>query len=277
MTLRNSVGAVCIAVLGVALVACGKPQTAQPTQSSQVAWQSPQLPSEPVLEPEALELLQAMSARLAAARTMSFTALSTYESPARTGHPLAYTTLSQVTLQRPDKLRVITPADGSPSELYYDGKVMTAYSPETRLVAVTDAPSTIDAMLKVAYDKAALYFPFTDVIVADPYRDLAAGLKLAFVIGQSRVVGGTRTDMVAIANDVLQAEFWIGADDHLPRMIRATFFDEPGNYRHVVEFSNWRLNPAIAPGTFAATRAAGARRIEFARPDAVGAQQQPAR
>jgi hypothetical protein len=277
MTLQNSVGAVCIAVLGVALVACGKPQTAQPTQSSQVAWQSPQLPSEPVLEPEALELLQAMSARLAAARSMSFTALITYESPARTGHPLAYTTLSQVTLQRPDKLRVITPADGSPSELYYDGKVMTAYSPETRLVAVTDAPSTIDAMLKVAYDKAALYFPFTDVIVADPYRDLAAGLKLAFVIGQSRVVGGTRTDMVAIANDVLQAEFWIGADDHLPRMIRATFFDEPGNYRHVVEFSNWRLNPTIAPGTFAATRAAGARRIEFARPDAVGAQQQPAR
>ena len=182
-----------------------------------------------------------------------------------------------MTLQRPDKLRVITPADGSPSELNYDGKVMTAYSPETRLVAVTDAPSTIDAMLKVAYDKAALYFPFTDVIVADPYRDLAAGLKLAFVIGQSRVVGGTRTDMVAIANDVLQAEFWIGADDHLPRMIRATFFDEPGNYRHVVASRTRRLNPTIAPGTFAATRAAGARRIEFARPDAVGAQQQPAR
>jgi hypothetical protein len=44
-----------------------------------------------------------------------------------------------------------------------------------------------------------------------------------------------------------------------------------------VEFSNWHLNPTIAPGTFAAARAAGARRIEFARPDAGGAQQQPAR
>jgi hypothetical protein len=275
MTLRNRTCTACVAVLGLLVAACSGTRTEQQAQPRQAAWQSPQLPAEPVLEPAAVELLKAMSARLAAARAMSFTALTTYESPARTGQPLAYTTLSRVTLQRPDKLRVITPGDGPPSEFYYDGKVMMAYSPDTSLVAIADAPSTVDAMLKAAYDRAALYFPFTDVIVADPYRALADGLKLAFIVGQSRVIGGTRTDMVAIANDILQAELWIGANDHLPRMIRATFFDEPGNYRHVVEFSDWRLNPAIAPGTFTSARAAGARRIEFARPDAAGPPQQP--
>ena len=138
---------------------------------------------------------------------------------------------------------------------------------DANLVAMADAPPTIDAMLTVAYDKAAIYFPFDDVIAADPSKDLGPGLRLAFVIGQSRVVGGTLTDMIAIADDKAQAEIWIGAEDHLPRMIRVTYFNEPGNFRHVVEFSNWHLDPVIAPGSFASDRAAKATRIKFASPD----------
>jgi hypothetical protein len=219
------------------------------------------------LEPHALELLKASSQRLATAKAMSFTAVTTYESPARTGEPLAYTTISEVTLQRPDKLRVVTPADGPRSEFYYDGKTIMAYAPDTRLAAVAEAPPTIDAMLKTAYDTAAIYFPFTDVIVADPYKDMEESLKIAFVVGQSHVVGGTTTDIVAFADDNVQIQLWIGADDKLPRMMRATFFDEPGNYRHVAEFLNWQLDPQIAAGTFASADADKAQRMPFARPD----------
>ena len=78
---------------------------------------------------------------------------------------------------------------------------MMAFAPAENLVAIADAPPTIDAALKAAYDTAAIYFPFTDAIVADPYDDVAEGLKLAFFIGQSKVVGGTTTDMVAFASD----------------------------------------------------------------------------
>jgi hypothetical protein len=58
-----------------------------------------------VIEPKAIEILKAASSRLAAARTVSFTAVVSYESPSRLGTPLVYTTKSEVTLQRPDKLR----------------------------------------------------------------------------------------------------------------------------------------------------------------------------
>jgi hypothetical protein len=221
----------------------------------------------PKLDPKAIALLQAMSQRLAAAHAMSFTVLSTEESPSRHGPPLAYTTLSDVTLQRPDKLRVVTAGDGPASEFYYDGKTMTAFAPAENLVAVADAPATIDAALKAAYDSAAIYFPFTDVLVADPYKDIADGLKLAFTIGQSHVLGGTTTDMVAIANDRVFAQLWIGADDKLPRMVRAVYLDDPARLRHQIEFSGWKLDGAVAADAFASPRAAGATRIEFARPD----------
>ena len=179
---------------------------------------------------------------------------------------MAYTTLSEVTLQRPNKLRVIVPGDGPPSEFYYDGKIVMAYSPRADLVAAAEAPPTIDEMLKAAYDVAAIYFPFTDLIVSDPYKDISEGLKLAFVMGQSKVVGDTTTDIIVLANDTVQMQLWIGAEDKLPRMMRATYFDEPGNYRHQGEFSHWLLDAPIPPGTFTSAAAANARRMRFGAP-----------
>jgi hypothetical protein len=146
---------------------------------------------------------------------------------------------------------------------------MMAYIPAENLVAVADAPATIDGALKAAYDSAAIYFPFTDVIVADPYQDIADRLEHAFVIGQSRVVGGTTTDMVAIVSDRVFGQVWIGADDKLPRMLRAVYADDPSRLRHQVEFSNWRLDGQIPADAFASSRAASAPRIPFIRPDPV--------
>ena len=222
---------------------------------------------EPQLEPKAVDLLKAMSSRLAAARSMTFTATVAYESPSRLGPALVYTTISEVTMQRPDKLRVITLGDGPASEFYYDGKTMVAFAPAENLVAVASAPPTMDAALKAAYETAVIYFPFTDVIAVDPYKDIADGLTLAFYIGQSKVVGQTTTDMLAYVNDYVFVQIWIGAEDKLPRMLRAVFRDDPLRLRHQLELSNWQLDPVVAADAFASSKAGAAMSIPFARPD----------
>src|SRR5262247_2392601 len=255
---------VCLATSGHAQPSQHTPQAAKPAKASKKA---PAPAVAPVLEPKALAILKAASDRLAAAHAMRFTAVISYESPSRLGPPLVYTTTSEVALQRPDKLRVITPGDGPASEFYYDGKTMMAFEPAANLVAVADAPPTIDAALKAAYDAAAIYFPFTDVIVADPYKGLADGLQYAFYIGQSRVVGGTTTDMVAIVNNWVFEQIWIGADDKLPRKVRATFLADPARLRHEMELSNWQLDAAVPAEAFASSSASSATRIAFTRPD----------
>ena len=135
----------------------------------------PATPPKPDLEPKAVELLKAVSERLAAAHTLSFTAVQLSESPSRQGPPLAYATKTDATLQRPDKLSVITSGDGPASDFYYDGKTMMAYAPAENLLAVADAPPTIDAMLEAAYHSAGIFFNFTDLIVADPYKECPKG------------------------------------------------------------------------------------------------------
>lgn len=241
-----------LAALGLGLLAAG-PAAAQPAP--------------PPIEPRAMEVVKASCATLAAARAMSFDALSTYEKFARNGQPLFFSVLNQVTMQRPDRLRVIKPGDGTPDEFYYDGKTMTAFVPSENLVAVAPAPPTIDAMLGAAWEKAAIFFPFADVIVSAPCA-LFDGHEInsAFYIGQSRVVAGTVTDMVALAGDRIQAQLWIGAEDKLPRLVRVTYPKEPARALYETAYSNWRITDAAEAGAFASARAAQGRPIEFAPP-----------
>jgi hypothetical protein len=223
------------------------------------------------LEPKALEILKAMSARLAGAQGMSFTAVTTYEKPSRLGPPLAYNTVARVNLQRPDHLRVLTSGDGPATQFYYDGKKAYAYEPKGNLLAQAEAPPTIDATLEAAYQRAAIYFPFTDVIVTDPYKDLARDMRLAFYIGQSTVVGDTTTDVIAYANDVVFVQAWIGAQDKLPRMLRAVFRDDPSQSRHQVAFTDWKLESALSTDFFRPEHIEDAHRIQFAPPPALRA------
>jgi hypothetical protein len=261
-----------VGVLFAAGSAAPQTASAQPAPKASKAAKKPAAPvAQMGLEPRAIDILKAASARLAAAKTMSFTAIVSYESPSRFGPPLIYSTKSEVTLRRPDKLKVITLGDGPPSEFYYDGKTMMAFAPTENLVAVADAPPTIDATLKAAYDSAAIYFPFDDVIVADPYKDLADGMKVAFYIGQSIVVDGVTTDMVAVITGDVFLQAWIGTEDKLPRRIYAVYLNDRARLRHVLALSNWKLDGEIPAEAFASVKAAGAQHMAFARPDATDA------
>lgn len=270
MMLKKSIGWVLLASVGLLVTDANAQSKAkkvtQKKDTASVVEASPATEGTPVLEPKAIEILKAASARLARARTLAFTAIEFYENSSRHGHPISITTKSEVTLQRPDKLRVIMPGDGPASEFYYDGKKMMAYAPAENLVAVADAPPTIDAALEAAYHAAAIYFPFTDLIVADPYKDMADGLDLAYYIGQSKVVGQTTTDMLAYVDHGVFVQIWIGAEDKLPRLLHAIYLNDPEKLRHNLILSNWQLDVSVPTDTFWSAKAAGANPMPFAQP-----------
>jgi len=250
--------------VGAQTAAPAKP--AAPAKSAKPAKKAAAPGYKPELEPRAMDLLKAVSAKLAAAKSMSFTATVGYEYPSKLGPPIAYTMRYDVTMQRPDKLKILMPGDGPASEFYYDGKAMIVYAPAEDLAAVADAPPTIDAALQAAFDNAAIYFPFSDLLATDPYAALTNGAVLAFYVGPSSVIGGTKTDMVVWANSDVFMQIWIGADDKLPRRFRAVFADDPLQLRHEMELTNWQLDPVVAPDAFRSAKAQSAARMAFAAP-----------
>jgi hypothetical protein len=251
--------------LSLVTVAASAQTTSPPAKKKTTQTKNPPAtPPKLDLEPKAIELLKAVSSRLAAAHTLSFTAVQIFESPSRQGPPLAYAKKTDVTLERPDRMRVTISGDGPASEFYYDGKTVTAFAPAENLLAVSDAPPTIDAMLEAVYHSAGIFFTFTDLVVADPYKDMAEGLTLAYYVGQSHVVQGTTTDMVAYIDSDVFIQVWIGTDDKLPHMVRAIFLDDPESLRSQVEFSNWQIDLTVPPDAFALANTTNAKRIPFA-------------
>jgi hypothetical protein len=62
-------------------------------------------------------------------------------------------------------------------------------------------------------------------------------------------------------------QIWIGRDDHLPRRIYAIYLNDRARLRHVLELSNWAVDPLLPSDAFT-VNATGAAHIAFARPDA---------
>lgn len=274
VTRQSSIGRILVIALAITTFFCVSVNAQQTKQTSKTTVPAKKkvvkekaTPVKLVIEPKAMAVIKAACDRLAGAKSMSFTAVVTYESPSRLGPALAFTTKSDVIMARPDKLRVITPGDGPASEFYYNGKTMVAFAPAENLVAIAEAPPTIDAALKVAYDSAAIYFPFTDLIVADPYKAIEDGLIHAFYVGQSKVVGGTTTDMVVYVNNDVFIQMWIGAEDKLPRLVRAMYSGDRARLRHQMELSSWKLDIDVPPDVFSSASAANAKPMSFANPN----------
>jgi len=89
MIRHKSLGFALLLALGVFVAESGSAQ--QPQQAPKASKPAKPPSKEPVpvpelvLEPRAIDLLKAASSRLAAARTMTFTAVISYESPSRLG------------------------------------------------------------------------------------------------------------------------------------------------------------------------------------------------
>ena len=222
----------------------------------------------PAIEQGALDIIKAMSATLAGAKTLQFQARVQSEAPSIDGIPVIYTSLSDFALQRPNKLAVASSGQGLPSELVYDGKIVIGSTPQTDIIAVTNAPDTIDAMAEFMFEKAGIYFPGGMILLSDPYTNLTGDLRAAFIVEKSRLVGGVETDVVVMAGSGVEGQFWIGSTDKLPHMISMIYTKEPNRPRVTIEFKNWKVNAPIEAKRFSTEKLANAVKADFARTDA---------
>jgi hypothetical protein len=240
---------------------------------AQVAAAQQQAPVTPAnIDPKVIAILRASCDALSAAQTMTFTAMDTFQRAAASGQLLYHMVLNHVTMQRPDKLRVLKLGDGTPNEFYYDGKTFAVYVPSTNIISIANAPTTVDQMLDSAWDVASIYFPFANVLVSRPCSAMDGKVKTASYVGQSTVVGGTRTDVVAVTGSKVQAELWIGVADHLPRMLREIYSSVPGHPQYQTDYSDWHLDAQVNASDFGSGKAATAKRVPF---EPVGASPPP--
>lgn len=222
----------------------------------------------PAIEQDALDIIKQMSTTLASAKTLQFQARVQSDAPSIDGIPVIYTSNSDFALQRPNKMAVVTSGQGLPSELIYDGKSIVAITPNTEIVAFSQAPGNIDEMAEYIFKKAGLYFPGGMILLSDPYTSLTGDLRAAFLVEKTTLVGGVETDVVVLAGSGMEGQFWIGSKDKLPYMISMIYTKEPNRPRVTIAFSQWKVNATINSDRFNTAKIANAINVDFAHPNA---------
>jgi len=212
--------------------------------------QEPQCCPTGPLEQKAIDLLTETTNRLAAARTLAFNAVVIDEGQSSGGTPLTTRTTSDVLMERPNKLRVITSGNGLFPEFYYDGRMISQFLPAPNFAKTANAPPTIDDALKAAYNSDRIYFPFMDIILAGRFNASLECLEKATYLGQTRATDGTTTDVIVYAINGTGVQLWIGVEDKLPRKAVTIFRDDPLQLQHQVEFSNWQIDQPVSAEAF---------------------------
>jgi hypothetical protein len=251
MSLRTKITTALLA--GLCLVSSGMVLAAE---------SAPDTPANPAIEQKALDLLENMSDYLAAAKTMTFTANAMVTAPVR-GQLLNFFSNSNVTVKRPNGLKVETRSDSRPTNFYFDGKTMSILSPREKMFASIAAPATLDELFPFAVEKAGINTNFSDILTSDPYAYMTYGLTSAFSAGQS-TVRGVLCDHLAFRGDGIEWQIWISTGKKpLPLMMTITYTDLADKPSLLLRYSDWKLNVPVAKDAFVFKKPAGATQIKF--------------
>ena len=219
------------------------------------------------IDAEALQVLKGMTDYLEGLQTFSMHTENTFEDVLATGQKIQFHFESSVVAQRPDKLRVKR-TDGTAQQLFvYDGAEFSIYDPQQDIVAVIDAPATIDGFLHFARDQLDLVPPAGDMVYSNAFELLTNGMTSGFVVGET-VIAGTTCVHLAFTTPVVDWQVWIATGDKpLPVKYVLTTTDDPTQPQFITTISDWNTDPEIKDGLFEFKPPTTAMEIDFIRVD----------
>jgi hypothetical protein len=156
--------------------------------------------------------------------------------------PLHIFHASDVTVRRPDRLRVDVNGDDGRAEIGYDGKTLTVYNLQAKRYATIPITGSVEAMLRTASERMGLDFPLADLLADEPGRSFLDGVVMGTKVGEVTIDGQACNHFFFMQPPGIELELWSEANDRgLPRRIAVTYRSIPGEPQMLAEMSNWKL------------------------------------
>jgi hypothetical protein len=217
------------------------------------------------IDPQADQTLRKMSATLGAAKSFSFSSMTTMDEPVETGQLVQFSRQTRVVAQRPDRLYVQTEMGNDIWTLWYKGTNLTLFDKAGNAYASAKVPGRIDAMLDTAAKQHGLTVPLGDFLFADPYKSLTMGALTGKYIGQVQMDKG-KCDQLLFTHDALDWQIWIDAGTQaVPRKILIDYKRLPGRPQFTAVLSDWNLAPPAKDEQFEPCVPKDAKQVELKR------------
>jgi hypothetical protein len=213
-------------------------------------------------DPASMALLKRMCDRLQAAKTFTVRGEASLELPVAGGELATFFNEYDTTVRRPNGLAAHRSGDLPDFRFAYDGKAMTVHVPGLGKWGTTSAPATLDAMLVAAGEEGSLNMPFDELLVADPYTAVTAGVTDVVRAGQA-IVRGKKVEHLVMSSPALHVEYWIDPGTALPARSLVIYVDHPLRPHFLVEYAEWNVDPKLSDSLFTLAKPQGATEVTF--------------
>jgi hypothetical protein len=195
------------------------------------------------------ELVQHMSARLAAVNALTVTTTETRDRVRASGGKEPISQTATYTMRRPD--RFYTKMTGGPGlESWYNGKTVTITSHPHKVFAQAPMPDTIDRTLDALAERYDMALPLSDLFYSSPEKALLSDRTTGGYVGRDEV-GGTPCVHLAFKDVGADWELWLPAKgEPLPKRFRIVQKRRTGEPVTDVTFTEWNLAPSSTDATF---------------------------
>jgi hypothetical protein len=215
-------------------------------------------PDAAAIDPDADRLLRQMTDYLAGLRTFRVIGTSIDEVVTTTGRKIQVVAQSQISMQRPNKLRSDQIGAEGGLEYWYDGKTMSLYCKADNTFSTAPAPPTIDETIDATRKQYKIEAPGADLLFSHPYEILTEQVKSGLVIGRE-TVSGQAANHLAFEGEEVDWQIWIQEGDKpLPLRFVITTKTMKEQPEFTVELAHWEPDVPIDESVFEFKPPAGA-------------------
>lgn len=220
-------------------------------------------PHTPVIDPVADKLLKSMSATLASAKTLGFSADINFDQLLASGQQIQYGGAARVMLKRPGMVYAEYAGDLNAKKVWYTDGELTVLDLNTNFYGKLPVPSTLDEAMDNLITQYGFTLPLSDVLVSDPYNAFISNVWAGVVIGDSKI-NGQSCKHLAFVEKFIDWQIWISEGAQaLPCKLVITYKTMPGGPQYAAEFYDWAINPTFDVSAFKPVLPEGSEQIEF--------------
>ena len=213
---------------------------------------------------EARALLKESADFLAAQPKLAFKAHVGFDVVQLNGQKLAFGATRDVTLRRPDRLRVdAQQRDGGRRTLLFDGEQISVDLPDENAYVAVKKPGTLDAAIAYLVDDLGTPAPLHDFVSSNFYTNVKDDIRSGFYV-EEETIGERTCHHLAFRTDAVDVQIWIEDGDRpLPCSLVITYKQEEASPQFWAQFHDWNLSPKAPDELFAYTPPEGAERLSI--------------
>jgi hypothetical protein len=214
---------------------------------------------------QAAAVLKSMAEYLAALKTFTCTSTNRFEVVQANGQRIEFGETRQISLARPDRLRIEEVAsDGATDLALFDGKQITVLSADDKVYAQAPQPPSIEDALVYFVRDLRMRMPLALMLSTHVRTELPALAKEIDYV-ESTQIRDQAAHHIAGRGESVDFQLWIAEGTKpLPLRIVITYKLEQGQPRFGADISDWNIGPKFSGDTFQLALPADARKIPFA-------------